>query len=156
MPSLALSDINLHYKIDGTGPPVVLVAGMLSDSASWGTLVEPLAADFTVIRPDNRSTGRTTPALAPTSPQQNARDILALMDHLNIPSAQIVGHSMGGYIAAELAVLAPERIPSLTLLCSAPMNLRRSWHVFQTFCDIRLNGPEGLCHFNSTVYIYGC
>ncbi|MGB7318804.1 MAG: alpha/beta hydrolase [Planktotalea sp.] len=144
MPSKKLDDIAFHYEIDGSGPPLVLAAGMLSDSASWGALVQPLAQHFTVIRPDNRSTGRTTPALAPTSPQQNAKDILALMDHLDLPRVQIAGHSMGGYIAAELAVLAPERIASLNLLCSAPMNLPRSWHLFQTFCDVRANGPEGL------------
>ena len=144
MPNVALPDIELHYEIDGNGPPLVLIAGMLSDSASWGPLIAPLAQHFTVIRPDNRSTGRTTPALAPTSPQQNARDCLALLDHLEIGQAHIVGHSMGGYIAGELAVLAPERSKSLSLLCSAPLNLRRSWHLFQTLCDIRRNGPEGL------------
>ncbi len=144
MPHLKLPNIDLHYEIEGNGPPVVLAAGMLSDSASWGSILEPLAAQFTVIRPDNRSTGRTTPMLAQTSPKQSAKDILALMDHLDLPSAQIIGHSMGGYISAELAVLAPERAASLTLLCSAPMNLRRSWHLFQSFCDIRASGPDGL------------
>lgn len=144
MPNLRLSDISLHYEMDGSGPPLVLLAGMLSDSTSWGPLIEPLAQSNTVIRIDNRSTGRTTPALAPTSPQQNARDVLSLMDHLDLPRAHIIGHSMGGYIAAEFASLAPERITSLTLLCSAPINVRRSWHLFQSFCDIRKSGPEGL------------
>lgn len=167
MPYLQLSDINLHYERDGSGSPVILIAGMLSDSASWGPLIEPLAQNYTIIRPDNRTTGRTTPALAPTSPQQSASDILALMDHLNIPKAHIIGHSMGGYIAAELATLAPERSTSLTLLCSAPINLPRSWHLFQSFCDIRQHGPEGLwlrsllpwlfhhCFFNIPAQIEG-
>lgn len=144
MPNLQLPDINLHYEIDGNGPPLILIAGMLSDSASWGPLIAPLAAKHIVIRPDNRTTGRTTPALAPTAPEQNARDILALLDYLDIPKAHIIGHSMGGYIAAELAALTPERVNTLTLLCSAPINLPRSWHLFQSFCDIRKSGPEGL------------
>ncbi|MGH1577858.1 alpha/beta fold hydrolase [Planktotalea sp.] len=144
MPFLKLPDIDLHYEIEGDGPPIVLAAGMLSDSASWSSLLDPLAEHFTVIRPDNRTTGRTTPTNADTSPPKCAKDILALLDHLDLPSAQIIGHSMGGYISAELAALAPERTASLTLLCSAPMNLPRSWHLFQTFCDIRASGPEGL------------
>lgn len=144
MPNIALSDINLHYEIEGTGPTVILIAGMLSDSASWGPLVAPLAKEFTVIRPDNRTTGRTTPQLAPTSPQRNAADILALMDHLSISRAHIVGHSMGGYIAAELSTLAADRTMSMTLLSSAPVNLPRSWHLFQTLCDIRETRPDGL------------
>ena len=144
MPTASLNDIQMHFEKDGNGTPVILIAGMLSDSASWGPLIAPLLENHTVIRPDNRSTGRTTPKLAPTSPQQNASDILALMDHLQIKQAHIVGHSMGGYIAAELAACAHERIKSLTLLCSAPLNLKRSWHLFQTLCDVRKDGPEGL------------
>lgn len=144
MPSFKTSDIEMHYEIDGAGPPVFLISGMLSDSASWRPMIAPLAENYTVIRPDNRTTGRTKPALAPTSPQQNATDILALIDHLDIPTAHIIGHSMGGYIAAEFASLAPQRTTSLTLLCSAPMNLARSWHLFQGFCDVRKSGPEGL------------
>ncbi len=144
MPDLQLTDINLHYEIEGAGPPVILIAGMLSDSASWGPLIAPLAENYTVIRPDNRTTGRTTPALAATSPEQNAADVLSLMDHLSLPCAHVIGHSMGGYIAAEISARAPERTTSLTLLCSAPLNLARSWHLFQTFCDVRASGPEGL------------
>lgn len=144
MPALKLQDIELHYEIDGAGPAVILTAGMLSDSASWGVLLPELSKNFTIIRPDNRTTGRTTPALAPTSLERNAADVLALMDHLDLPKVQIVGHSMGGYIASELARLAPDRIASLGLLCSAPINLPRSWHLFQTFCDIRQTGPESL------------
>ena len=82
MPELALPDITLHYEIDGSGPPLLMLAGMLSDSASWGALAPLLTAHFTLIRPDNRSTGRTTPWRAETSVGQMARDALALMDHL--------------------------------------------------------------------------
>ena len=58
MPALTLPDgVSLHYEIDGNGPPLMLIAGTASDSASWGPLVEPLSRRFTVIRPDNRSTG---------------------------------------------------------------------------------------------------
>lgn len=144
MPTANLNGIDMHYEISGTGPAVVLIAGMLSDSASWGPLVEPLSQRFTVIRPDNRTAGRTSPPLAPTSIVQNAHDITALLDHLELPKAQLVGHSMGGYIAAEVAAQAPDRTTSLALLCSAPMNLPRSWHLFQSFCDIRASGPSGL------------
>lgn len=144
MPKLELPDITLHYEDQGQGHPVILIAGMLSDSASWGPLVDPLAKCYRVIRPDNRTTGRTTPTLASTSPQQNAKDILALMDHLELSQAHIIGHSMGGYIAAEFAAMSPQRISSLTLLCSAPMNIARSWHLFQNLCDIRRNAPAEL------------
>ena len=144
MPQLNLTDVTLHYEIDGSGPALFLIAGMLSDSASWGPLVAPLAKHFTVIRPDNRTTGRTKPALAPTSLKQNADDCLALLTHLDLEHAHVIGHSMGGYIAAEFATRAPERTRSLTMMCCAPLNLPRSWHLFQTLCDIRATGPKDL------------
>lgn len=147
MPDLNLDDITLHYEDEGTAintPPLVLISGMLSDSASWGPFGQSLTKSHRVIRPDNRTTGRTTPALAATSPEQNAADLLALLDHLQIAQAHLIGHSMGGYIAAELSALAPDRTASLTLLSSAPLNLARSWHLFQTLTDIRRTAPEGL------------
>lgn len=147
MPDLNLDDITLHYEDEGTAtdaPPLVLISGMLSDSASWGPFGQSLTKSHRVIRPDNRTTGRTTPVLAATSPEQNAADLLSLLDHLQIAKAHLIGHSMGGYIAAELSALAPDRTASLTLLSSAPLNLARSWHLFQTLTDIRRTAPDGL------------
>ena len=56
MPDLALEDITLHYEIDGSGPPLLMLAGMMGDNASWGALLRLLTPHFTVIRPDNRTT----------------------------------------------------------------------------------------------------
>ena len=84
MPDLKLDDISLHYEVDGSGPPLLLHAGMLSDSATWAPLVPLLTEHFTLIRPDNRSTGRTTPGDAPNSGAHMAADVLALMDHLGL------------------------------------------------------------------------
>ena len=56
MPELALKDITLHYEVDGSGPPLVLLAGMLSDSATWAVIAPLLTQNFTIIRPDNRTT----------------------------------------------------------------------------------------------------
>lgn len=102
MPDLPLSDISLHYEVDGSGPPLLMLAGMLSDSASWGALAPLLSDHFTLIRPDNRSTGRTTPWDAETSVAQMARDALTLMEYLGHDTFHVVGHSMGGLMAMEL------------------------------------------------------
>ncbi|MEO0391088.1 MAG: alpha/beta hydrolase, partial [Pseudomonadota bacterium] len=105
MPDVQLNDIQMHFEVQGEGPPVVLLAGMLSDSASWGPLVQPLAHHFTVVRPDNRTTGRTVPWDAPVSIGQMAQDAAALMRHLGHDTYHVVGHSMGGLMAMELAGL---------------------------------------------------
>ena len=58
MPVLERDDLELHYEIEGDGPPLLMIAGMASDSASWAPLVPLLTPHFTLIRPDNRTTGR--------------------------------------------------------------------------------------------------
>jgi pimeloyl-ACP methyl ester carboxylesterase len=127
--------IRLHYEIDGSGPPLLLLAGMMSDSASWGPLVPLLTPHFTVIRPDNRTTGRTDPA--DPSLTAWAEDALALLDHLNLPKAHIAGHSLGGIIALHLAAKAPARVDRLALLASAPVFLSRNLALFRHLLALR-------------------
>ncbi|MEP3688299.1 MAG: alpha/beta hydrolase [Sulfitobacter dubius] len=142
MPELALSDVTLHFEVDGSGPPILMLAGMLSDSASWGALAPLLTDQFTLIRPDNRSTGRTTPWDAETSVAQMARDALALMDELGHAKFHVVGHSMGGLMAMELFGLAPERIQAMSILASAPVRAPRTMAVFDALLAVR-RAPEG-------------
>ena len=137
MPDLPLSDVTLHYETGGDGQPLLLLAGMLSDSASWGPIIAPLQARHTVIRPDNRTTGRTTPWNAPVSVGQMARDAQSLMDALGYDMFHVVGHSMGGLMAMELAGLVSPRIASLTILASAPVRVPLTMAVFDTLRDIR-------------------
>lgn len=140
MPALELTDVTLHYEIDGAGPPLMLVAGTASDSASWGPLVEPLAEHFTVIRPDNRSTGRTAPLDAPLSLDHWADDALALADHLGLGPVAVVGHSLGGVIGLRMAAAAPERVSRLGLLASAPITVGRNAALFDLLLRLRAEG----------------
>lgn len=137
MPDLRLDDVTLHYEIGGNGPPLLLIAGMASDSASWLPLLPLLEPRFTVIRPDNRSTGRTTPWDAPTGPAINAADCAALLAHLGLAPAHVLGHSMGGLIALQLGMDAPAAVASLTLAASAPMRLTRNSAIFRNLIAIR-------------------
>lgn len=142
MPKLDVSKVSLHYEVTGSGPPMILVAGMMSDSASWAPLVPYLTNHFTLICPDNRTTGRTTPWDAPASPQIWAEDALALLDHLGHDRAHVLGHSLGGYIAWAMAALAPERIASCTMMASAPLHPARNAALFESLLAIRCsNAP---------------
>lgn len=137
MPDLALSEVTLHYEIGGNGPPLLMLAGMLSDSASWGPVITPLEARHIVIRPDNRTTGRTTPWDAPVSVGHMAKDAQSLMAALGHDRFHLVGHSMGGLMAMELAGLMGDRIASLSILASAPVRVPRTMAVFDTLREIR-------------------
>ncbi len=144
MPDLQLSDVRLHYEISGDGPPLLLLAGMLSDSAAWLPLLPLLEPHFTLIRPDNRTTGRTVPWDAPVSVTQMADDALALIDHLGHDRVHVAGHSMGGLLGVEVAGLAgPDRVASLTILASAPVRIPRGMAMFDALLAIRRSGPAG-------------
>ncbi|MBL4767062.1 MAG: alpha/beta hydrolase [Rhodobacteraceae bacterium] len=137
MPTFFTDDISLHYEIDGKGPPLLLIAGMVSDSASWLPLMPLLVDHFTVIRPDNRTTGRTKPWDAPTSMAHSADDCAALLEHLSFPRAHVLGHSMGGLMALQLATTHPTSIQTITLAASAPVRMTRNTALFSALIDIR-------------------
>jgi pimeloyl-ACP methyl ester carboxylesterase len=140
MPDLALSDVTLHYEIGGAGPPLLLLAGMVSDSASWAPVLEALEPRFTVIRPDNRTTGRTRPRDAPVSVPGMAADAAALLEALGQGPAHVAGHSMGGLIAMELAAARPDLVSRLTVMASAPMRMARNAFLFRTLLALRAEG----------------
>jgi len=138
MPTFDCGDVTLHYEVSGDGPPLLLIAGMMSDSASWAPLVPLLEPHFTVIRPDNRTTGRTVPMDAPASVDIFAGDCAALLAHLALGPAHVMGHSLGGMIAMRLACAqGRDVVRSLTLAASAPLRLERNVVLFKTLLAIR-------------------
>lgn len=116
MARLKLNDIELYYELIGRGKPVMLIAGLASDSQSWLPIVESLSAQFQVILLDNRGVGRTQPHSAASSIEQMADDCISLADHLGIAQLSLVGHSMGGMIALSCAARYPQRVQQLVLL----------------------------------------
>ena len=142
MPDFKRPDISLHYEIDGSGPPLLLLAGMLSDSATWAGFAPLLTDQFTVIRPDNRTTGRTTPWDAQTSMELMAQDALALMDHLDLGPFHVAGHSMGGLLAMDLATLAPEKVSTVGVFASGRVRLPRTLAAFRSLLAVR-RAPKG-------------
>ena len=138
MPKLDRPDgVSLHYEVSGSGPPLLLIAGFMSDNASWGPVLQPLAPHFTLIRPDNRSCGQTTPWDAPCAPRIWAEDALALMDALGHETFHCVGHSLGGFIAWQLAYMAPERIRSLLVAGMGNFVLSRNTSLWNALIALR-------------------
>ena len=130
-------DITLHYEVTGSGPPLLMLAGFMSDNASWTPLVPKLRDHFTCITPDNRATGRTVPWDAPVSIEIMAADAIALMEHLGHSRFHVLGHSMGGIIALQMADTVGDRIASAHLAASAPVRLQRNTELFAALVTIR-------------------
>lgn len=139
MPVLNNSDVHLHYETVGEGPPLMLIAGLASDHASWGPVTPTLAKHFTLIMPDNRGAGQTRCG-APISINAMADDIAALLDHLSIERAHVLGHSMGGIIAMKLAASAPKRIDRLVLAASCAQTQARAVSVVDNILALREAG----------------
>lgn len=106
----------IEYERSGNGAPMLLIHGALLGRAFEHVAKEPALAEFEVIRIHRRGHCGSSPAVPPFGVADQARDGIALLDQLQIDSAHIVGHSFGAIVALQLALDAPERTKSLTLL----------------------------------------
>jgi pimeloyl-ACP methyl ester carboxylesterase len=108
----------LSYQVQGAGDPVVFIQGVGVHGSGWGRQVRDLANDYRCLTFDNRGIGSSCPASANITVQQLARDTLAIMDAAGVGQAHVVGHSLGGLIAQQLALTARSRVRTLSLLCT--------------------------------------
>jgi pimeloyl-ACP methyl ester carboxylesterase len=108
----------LHYAIAGQGEPVVLIQGAGVAGTGWLPQVETLSSEYTFLIFDNRGMGRSLPVGCPLTIEQMAEDTLALMDAAGWSSAHVVGHSLGGMVAQQIALTQHTRVRSLTLMCT--------------------------------------
>jgi pimeloyl-ACP methyl ester carboxylesterase len=105
--------------VRGSGPPVLFIQGTGVHGDGWRPQVDGLSARYACLSFDNRGMGRSQPiGDAPTTVAQMAEDALAVMDAHGWDAAHVVGHSLGGPIALELALAAPARVKTLSLLCA--------------------------------------
>jgi pimeloyl-ACP methyl ester carboxylesterase len=132
VPTVRAGDIELSYERSGSGPPLLLIMGMSGTALHWGEpFLELLRRDFEVIAFDHRGVGASTRLDGEITTAAMAADASALLAALEIESAHVLGISMGGMIAQELALDHPEQVRTLTLGC--------------TYCggpDGRLSAPE--------------
>jgi 3-oxoadipate enol-lactonase len=121
MPVVKLADGELHYQLEGAeGAPVLLLSNSLgTDLHMWDAQVAAFAAHFRVLRYDTRGHGQSLVTAGSYSIEQNARDVLALLDALDIAQVHFCGLSMGGLIGQWLAIHAPERLLRLVLCNTA-------------------------------------
>jgi len=96
-----------------------LIQGAGLHGNGWKPQADALCARFQCLTFDNRGMGGSQPAAKPITVEQMANDTFALMDSAGITSAHIVGHSMGGAVAQEIALTMPTRVRSLSLLCTS-------------------------------------
>jgi len=152
MPFVQLNDIILYYETYGNGPPLMLVAGLASDSQSWQPILPELANNYTVIVPDNRGVGRTEPQDIGLSMELMAGDCLALAQHLGLDKINLLGHSMGGQIAMEMAIRYPQSVDKLVLAATCSKNPERNNLLFNDWAVSLENGMDSRPWFRELFY----
>jgi 3-oxoadipate enol-lactonase len=119
VPIVNTGDIELSYERSGSGPPLLMIMGMGGTALSWGEpFLEHLRQTFETIVYDHRGIGESSPTEEPFTIARLAEDAAGLLAALEIDSAHVIGISMGGMVAQELALAHPEHVRTLTLGCT--------------------------------------
>ena len=115
-----VGDIDIAYKMLGKGDPILLFNGASDGMDAWDpSFLEGLSLNHTVIAFDTRGIGNSTTGSKPYTYQQLANDSASLLDALKIPKADVMGYSLGSYIAEQLAIMFPDKVNSLLLVGSS-------------------------------------
>jgi pimeloyl-ACP methyl ester carboxylesterase len=136
VPLAELEERRVYYEEHGSGEPVLLINGLGADHTAWALQTEYLASVFRVIVFDNPGVGQTEGPEGPYTTELFADVAASLLRHLQIERAHVVGASMGGLIAQQLAVRHHDRVRSLVLHCSwwradrYTQALIRSWQAY--------------------------
>lgn len=118
MPKVNVNGIELHYVEAGGGEPLLMIMGFGGDHLAWAFQVPALSARYRVITFDNRGAGQSSVPDAPYDTRTMAEDAVGLLDALQVTRAHVLGVSMGGMIAQEVALGHPGRVRSLQLHCT--------------------------------------
>ena len=131
----ALDSTRIHYEVTGRvgRTPVLMIQGLGASKNAWNLQRIAMATRFRIISFDNRGAGRSDKPTEPFTLEQMADDAIAVLDAAGVETAHVVGASMGGVISQIVAVKYPQRVRSLTLVCTACRNhpwrqeLLQSW-----------------------------
>jgi len=113
MPFFRDDQLCIHYLERGRGEPLLLIHGLGSSGADWAFQVAALEHRFRIIVPDLPGSGHSPPPAREYTIAGFANAMWKLMDHLSITTPNIVGFSLGGAVALEMATLRPARVPRL-------------------------------------------
>jgi 3-oxoadipate enol-lactonase len=121
VPTAGNAGAELYWERSGRGEPLLLIQGMSGTHLTWGEpFLSRLEPDFDCVVFDNRGIGNSAEVSAPFTIAELADDALAVMDAAGLETAHVLGISMGGMVAQQVALMAPERLRTLTLGCTYP------------------------------------
>ncbi len=124
MPYAVNGEVHIYYEVYGEGPSLLMLHGLFTDSQIWKEYgyVDALKNDYQIILRDDRAHGKSNRQYPPEehTMENNAKDIITVMDELGIESTHIFGSSGGGQYALSVAGLFPQRVKSLMVIGMSP------------------------------------
>ena len=114
-----VNGVNMYYEVHGSGDPVVLLHGaFMTITNNWAGWIEELSETRQVIALEMQGHGRTGDIPRDLTYENLAGDVAALLDHLKIPRADLIGYSMGGTVAMQCAIGHPEKVRKVVVISS--------------------------------------
>jgi len=145
MPKTNVRDMEIYYEVHGKGFPLVLIRGLGSNADHWYAQIPAFSSYFSVVSFDNRGIGRSRKSDEAYTICMMADDTVALMDSIGISRAHILGISMGGMIAQQIALRYPSNVHGLILACThcgGYQAVRTSEEIAKIFVEYISKGSE--------------
>ncbi|MBS3786769.1 alpha/beta fold hydrolase [Candidatus Bipolaricaulota bacterium] len=139
MPKKTINGVDLYYEVKGEGPPLVMIQGLGYSSRFWFNQVPELKEDFELVLFDNRDVGKSEIVDREYEMEDMARDVKGLIDELNLNQVNVLGLSMGGYIAQHLALGWPDLVEKLILVSThagGPKYLAATGDLWEEILDV--------------------
>ena len=137
---LKLKNVNIYFETLGNGNPLALIPGLCGTCDSFGLITSELSKYFKLILIDNRGAGRTKSHKKIYTVSDMADDVNELAEHLNLDKINILGHSMGGFIAQEYALKYPQKTAKVILSNTYSVNSARNIELFGCFLKMLREG----------------
>jgi pimeloyl-ACP methyl ester carboxylesterase len=152
MPIARINGININYRIEGEGTPLIMVGGLGGDLNMWNPQVSAFKIHYKLIRFDNRGAGKSDKPVGPYSTRMMADDVVGLLDILGIEKAVVFGFSMGGMIAQEIAINYPQRVAKLVLVSTYACQNHESGNTQEAKQLLVLSGLKYIWRFMSLIF----
>jgi 3-oxoadipate enol-lactonase len=151
MPDTTINQIRIHYEESGRGEAILFLHGLGSCGQDWLLQTPVFSERFHVIAPDMRGHGQTDKPQDRVRVAHLAGDVIGLLDALSIERAHVVGLSLGGCVAQQIALDAPQRVRSLTLVNTfahlEPANPRHALVLVSRLALLGVRGLPAQAHF---------
>lgn len=152
--SLTYRGHRVVWEETGLGDPIVWLQGLGADHSAWAVQIARFSARYRCIAPDLLDTGVSDRAHDQYSTRALAEDVLALLDQIGTPTVHVVGLSLGGSVAQHLALLAPERLRSLTLVSSIAAPDARLAEILHTWAALRQQLDPVLFYRQANLWLF--